>query len=72
MQRKEGLPFLINVLRNDANPEARETAVVLIDRINDPSAVPALEEALKDRNKQVRLNAKQALKKMTGKDYEWK
>ncbi|MBU1599746.1 HEAT repeat domain-containing protein [bacterium] len=61
MQNKKALPFLIDVLKNDSSPDARECAVVIIDKIGDPSAVPALEEALKDRDKEVRYCASQAL-----------
>ena len=64
MRTKKAIPFLINVLKNDKDHNARritvgilgdvENAAIFIGDIGDPSTIPALEAALKDEYKDVR------------------
>lgn len=69
IKTKSGVPFLIDVLKTESSYDAREAAIVMLERIGDQSAVPALEESLHDKSKNIRLRAADALKTLTGKNY---
>jgi HEAT repeat protein len=56
MKRKEAVPFLSNVLKYDKDPDNRWYVAVILGEIGDQSAVPVLEYALNDWNKNVRSN----------------
>lgn len=71
MRHKNAIPFLVDVLKNDKDGDNRGYVAIILGDIRDPSAIPALEDALNDRNRNVRQLSSRALKKITGKDYEW-
>jgi len=71
MRNKKFIPCLIKILQTDANQYTRAYAAGKLGQLRDSTAVPALEEALKDANVDVRHRAANALKHITGKDYEW-
>jgi len=62
---------LVNILRNDENSSNRGYAAAILGDLRDSTAIPALEEALKNRDRNVGIDAAQALQKITGKKYEW-
>lgn len=69
IKTKNGVPFLIDILKTETSYDAREAAIVMLERIGDKSAVPALEESLHDESKNIRLRSAHALKTLTGKNY---
>lgn len=69
IKTKNGVPFLIDILKTETSYDAREAAIVMLERIGDQSAVPALEESLHDKSKNIRLRSADALKTLTGKNY---
>ncbi len=72
LKDKKDLPFIIAVLNDrDENSMVRTTAVVQMGKIGDPSSVPVLEEALKDKDREVRYRSYRALLKITGREYEY-
>lgn len=62
------VPDLVEIL-DDKNPEARRGAVYLLGQIGTPAktALPALQRLLQDENRDVRLAAEQAIKRITTK-----
>ena len=61
MRTKKAIPFLVNILANDKDRNARRAAVGILDDITDESVIPALEKALKDSDSEVREVAVYAL-----------
>ncbi len=63
MRTKEAIPFLINVLKNEREqPHNRQYVVSILEDIRDPSVIPVLEEALKEkRDLNIRSRAVNAL-----------
>lgn len=70
-KNKNGLPLALKEIK-DKDEILRSVAVSLLGEIGDESVVPLLKDALNDSDKEVRYEAAKALKKMTGKDYEWR
>ena len=58
----ESLERLTEALRYDPNPEVRWAAAAELEALDDPQAVPALIEALRDRDPLPRAGAAEALK----------
>ncbi|MDO8734212.1 MAG: HEAT repeat domain-containing protein [Elusimicrobiota bacterium] len=67
---KDMIPFLIDVLKTDKDTSVRGTAAYVLGRLGDKTVIPALEEALNDKNSEVRSTAAFFLKQITGKDYK--
>ena len=55
----------------DDNPEVRRYVAWSLGLMRDPRAIPPLEDALTDPSNEVREAAADALKKLTGKTYQW-
>jgi HEAT repeat protein len=74
MKHEKATPFLIDVLKQNmhGNPRISHIVIGILGDIGGPSAVPALEKALTVRDRSVRQLSARALKKITGKDYDWK
>lgn len=66
-----GMSLALEALK-DANPLIRTSAIRLLGEIGDESSVPVLQAARDDVDRAVRHRAALALKKLTGKDYDWK
>ena len=72
-KKNNNVTYLLSVLRDSSNLKViRETAIDYLGELGDHSAVPALEEVLKDENEETRYLGAQALKRITGKDYNWR
>lgn len=65
------IPLLIEHLENESSDQLRVQIVRALSWFESPAVVPALEKALKDKYLHVRNQAALALKKITGKDYEF-
>jgi len=63
---KEAVPVLIDLLRTEKDPYVRRTAVQMLAQLNDPRAVPALTNSLKDSEPAVVLAAAEALVSVGG------
>ncbi len=60
------IPLLIKAFLNDKSEGVRTTAINVLGEKKSLEAVPVLEEALKDDNREIRTAAKRALAKITG------
>jgi len=67
----KALPLLIEHLENERNDNLRMQIVRSLGWIGSKDAVPALEKSLADKYPFVRQQSAVALKKITGKDYEY-
>lgn len=68
-KNRNALPIAVQALE-DKDPRIRSTAIDLVLEIGDESVVPILKRLLNDTNREVRILAARALKKITGKDYK--
>jgi HEAT repeat protein len=62
-------------IATDKSPDNRGNrvyAIMCLGEIKASSAVPMLEEVLKESDKEIRINAAVALKQITGKEYDWR
>lgn len=67
------IPFLEAVLRNELDSTLRSSATTALERIGGTKATDVLTEALKTEiDNSVRERIAYSLKKLTGKDYDWK
>ena len=72
-KKNKNVTYLVNVLRDNSNLKViRETAIDYLGELGDYSAVPALEELLNDESEETRYLGAQALKHITGTDYDWR
>lgn len=70
LAKKSGdVEYLISLCDDSS---ARNSAITALGELNAKSAVPTLERLLSDSNEEVRYLAAQALKRITGRDYNWK
>jgi HEAT repeat protein len=68
---ERAVPVLVEHLQNEEDGDLRYRIVKALGWIKSPKAVPALEKALKeDKYIHARTAAAEALKEITGKDYE--
>jgi HEAT repeat protein len=65
------IPLLVEHLENESNDHLRLQIVRALGWIGSDIAVPALEKALKDKYPFVRQQSAVALKKITGKEFEF-
>lgn len=65
--------YLVRVLNDKGadNRGNRKYAIICLGEIKAQSSVAALEETLKDSDKETRMRAAHALKQITGRDYSW-
>ena len=68
---ERALPLLIGHLENSKVDALRTEIVRALGNIGSAQAVPALEKALGDKYPHVRMRAAMALKKITGKEYDY-
>jgi hypothetical protein len=61
MKKREALPNLITLLRDDESSEVRFASAVTLGEIGDPAVIPELVKALKDPDKYVRFGVALAL-----------
>ncbi len=72
-QRKKDIPYLIKAFQNQSIDHGQRTAAIIaLGELKDVAAVPALEKALEDSDKEIRYLAARALKRITGKEYPQK
>lgn len=65
------IPLLVEHLENEANNHLRLQIVRALGWIGSDAAIPALEKSLKDKYPYVRQQSAAALKKITGKEFEY-
>ncbi len=65
------IPLLVEHLENEANDHLRLQIVRALGWIGGDAVIPALEKSLKDRYPFVRHQSAAALKKITGKEFEF-
>lgn len=69
-RRKQDVPYLIKVFQDSDMPHnLRTAAIMFLGDFKAQSAVPALEELLKDSDREIRMRVNSALMQITGKDY---
>ncbi|MFQ5667768.1 MAG: HEAT repeat domain-containing protein [Candidatus Binatia bacterium] len=61
----EDIPALTKVALDDADPERRLEAVVLLSMLDDPQVIPVLAQALSDQDEEVRMTALESLSDFT-------
>lgn len=72
-QRKKDIPYLIKAFQNQSIDHGQRTAAIIaLGELKDIAAVPALEKALEDSDREIRYLAARALKRITGKEYPQK
>ena len=64
------VPAFNYALRCAPNPLMRAVAATALEKLNDKRALPALISALQDKDGTVRINAENALKSITGKEFD--
>ncbi len=70
-QKNKDVGYLIKVFNDVAVGHAYRTgAIIALGEIGDSAAIPALEDALKNSDKEIRRRAAKALYQMTGKEYK--
>lgn len=73
-KNRDGIPLAFKGL-SDNDPIIRGSAAIVLGEVciqSDDLAIAALEKALNDSDKETRILASRALKKITGKDYDWR
>ena len=65
------IPLIVEHLENESNDNLRFQIVRALGWIGSDAAIPALEKSLKDKYPFVRQQAAVALKKITGKEFEY-
>jgi len=73
-KKNKDVDYLLRIA-SDKSPDNRGNriyAIISLGEIRATSAVSVLETALKESDKEVRINAAVALKQITGKEYEWR
>ncbi|MGC4072229.1 MAG: HEAT repeat domain-containing protein [Nibricoccus sp.] len=68
---ERAVPVLVEHLENEPNHHLRTEIARALGWIGSPSAVPALEKTLADKYPHLRQQSAVALKKITGKDYDY-
>lgn len=71
-KEQNNIQFLIDILTKDDDHGRRTSAIIYLGELKAQLAVPALLEALNDRDREIRYRASVALKQITGRNYEWK
>ena len=54
IKNKQVIPFLTEIAKTDSSSNTRESAVVYLGEIGDPSVIPVLKDTLLDRNRNIR------------------
>ncbi|HOX22272.1 MAG TPA: hypothetical protein PLL10_02315 [Elusimicrobiales bacterium] len=69
-RRKKDVAYLMNTIQDSKAPHnLKTTAIIFLGQFKAQAAVPLLEGLLKNRDKEIKATAAEALKKITGKDY---